>query len=103
MEHLIEVHNLFHGIRWHGLLSIPKSGIGDEDFFRRINEDKFIIKFHPANLIIGENTAVEVRFLNIQERKLLDDRLAMKGLLLSVNGHSFRFLLSLSVSCPFIK
>jgi hypothetical protein len=51
MEHFVEVYNLFYRIGWPGLLSVPESGIGDEDLFRGIGKDKFIIEFYPTNLI----------------------------------------------------
>jgi hypothetical protein len=49
-------------------LSIPKGGIGDEDLFGRIDKDKFVIEFHPGDLIIWEDMPVKVRLLDIQER-----------------------------------
>jgi hypothetical protein len=68
-------------------LSIPKSSVGDEDLFWRIDEDKLVIEFHPANLLIGKNIPIEVWLLDIQEGKLFYHRLALKCLLLPANGH----------------
>jgi hypothetical protein len=47
------------------LLSVPKGGVGDEDLFRRIEEDKFVIELNPADLIIREGVSVKVRLLDI--------------------------------------
>jgi hypothetical protein len=95
MEHLIEVHNLLHGIRGSGLLSVAKGGIRDDNLFGRIGEDKFIIKFNPADLIVWENTPVEVWLLDIQEGEWLDRMLALKYSLLPCDGH----ILSSSLLC----
>jgi hypothetical protein len=73
MEHVVEIHNLLHRIGWPGLLPIPKRGIRDEDLFGRIDENKFIIEFHPANLIVWKDIPVEIRLLDIQQGKLLYD------------------------------
>jgi hypothetical protein len=92
MKHLVEVYNLLYGIRRPGLLSVPESGIGDEDLFRGIGKDKFIIEFYPANLIIWKDTSIEVRLLDIQEGKLLDSVLALKCSPLPGDGHIFSLL-----------
>jgi hypothetical protein len=89
MKHLKEVHDLLHRIRRPGLLSVPESGIGDEDLFRGIGKDKFIIEFYPTNLLVWKDTSIEVRFLDIQEGKLLDSVLALKCSLLPGDGHIF--------------
>jgi hypothetical protein len=78
MKHLKEVHDLLHRIRWPRLLSVPESGIGDEDLFRGIGKDKFVIEFYPTNLIIWKDTSIEVRLLDIQEGKLFYSMLALK-------------------------
>ena len=89
MKHFKEVNDLLYGIRWPGLLSIPESGIGDEDLFRGIGKDKFIIEFYPTNLIIWKDTSIEVRFLDIQEGKLLDSVFTSKCSPLPGDGHIF--------------
>jgi hypothetical protein len=93
MEHLVEVHDLLYRIRRPGLLSVPERGIGDEDLFRGIGENKFVIEFHPANLFVRKDIAIEVWLLNIQEGKLLDGMSALKGPLFSGNGHIFSLIL----------
>jgi hypothetical protein len=70
-------------------LSIPKRGIRDEDLFGWIDEDKFVIEFHPANLIIWKGIPVKVWLLDIQEGKLFYRRFALKCLFLSGDGHAF--------------
>jgi hypothetical protein len=92
MEHLIEVYNLFHRIRRPGLLPVPERGIGNEDLFRGIGKDEFIIELHPANLFVWEDTTIEVRLLDIQEGELLYGVLALKCSLLSADGHGFSLL-----------
>jgi hypothetical protein len=92
MKHLEEVNNLLHRIGRPGLLSIPESGIGDEDLFRGIGKDEFIIEFHPANLIVWKNTPIEVGLLGIQEGKLLYAMLALKCPLFSGDGHNLSLL-----------
>jgi hypothetical protein len=92
MKHLKEVNDLLYGIRWPGLLSIPEGGIGDEDLFRGIGKDKFIVKFNPANLFVWEDITIEIRLLNIQEGKLFYRMLALKCPLLSGDGHIFTSL-----------
>jgi hypothetical protein len=94
MEHLIEVYNLLYRIRRPGLLSVPKGGIGDEDLFRGIGENKFVIEFYPANLIVWKDTSIEIRLLDIQEWKLLYGVLALKCPLLSGDGHIFSLLIT---------
>jgi len=96
MKHLEEVNNLLYRIGWPGLLSVPESGIGDEDLVRGIGKDKFIIEFYPAHLIVWKHRPIEVRLLDIQEGKLLYGVLALKCPLLLANGHNF----SLLVPCP---
>src|SRR4030042_6773600 len=91
MKHLKEVHDLLYRIGRPGLLSVPESGISDEDLFRGIGKDKFIIKFYPANLIIWKDTSIEVRFLDIQEGKLLYSVFTLKCSLLPGDGHIFSF------------
>jgi hypothetical protein len=93
MEHIVEVHNLLYHIGWPGLLSIPKSSVGDEDLFGRIHEDKFVIEFHSANLLIGKDIPIEVWLLDIQEGKLFYGVLALKCSLLS-DGHIFSLLMT---------
>jgi hypothetical protein len=89
MEHFIEVHNLLYRIRRPGLLSIPESGIGDEDLFRGIGKDKFIIELYPTNLIIGKDPSIKVWFLDVQEGELFDSVFALKCPLLPGDGHIF--------------
>jgi hypothetical protein len=91
MEHIVEVYNLLYRIGRPGLLPIPKSGIGNEDLFRGIGKDKFVIEFHSANLLIGKNIPIEVWLLDIQEGKLFYGVLALKCSLLS-DGHIFSLL-----------
>src|SRR4030042_6989000 len=92
MKHLIKVYNLLYRIRRPGLLSVPESGIGDEDLIRGIGKYKFIIEFYLANLIVRKNIAIEVGFLDIQERKRLYGTLVLKCPLLSGDGHIYPFL-----------
>jgi hypothetical protein len=92
MKHFIKVYNLFHRIGWPGLLSVSESGIGDEDFFRGIGKNKFIIEFHPTNLIVWKDTPIEIWLLDVQEGKLLNGMLALKCPLLSGDGHIFSLL-----------
>jgi hypothetical protein len=87
VKHVVEVYNLFYRVRRPGLLSVPKSGVGDEDLIRGIGKHKFIIESYLANLIVWEDTSIEVGLLDIQERKWLYGMLALKCLLLSVDGH----------------
>jgi hypothetical protein len=75
-------------------LSIPKGGIGDEDLFGGIDEYKLIIEFYTANLFVRKDIPIEVWFLDIQERVLLNRRFAVKSPLLPHNGHSCLPLLS---------
>jgi hypothetical protein len=89
MKHLIKVYNLLYRVRRPGLLSVPKSGVGDEDLIRGIGKHKFIIEFYLANLIVWEDTSIEIWLLDIQEGKLLDGMLTLKGSLLSGDGHNF--------------
>jgi len=89
MEHLIEVYNLLYRIRRPGLLPISESGIGDEDLFRGIGKDKFIIEFYPTNLIIGKDTSIKVWLLDIQEGELFDSVFALKCSPLPGDGHIF--------------
>jgi hypothetical protein len=93
MEHFVEVYNLFYRIGWPGLLSVPESGIGDEDLFRGIGKDKFIIEFYPTNLIVWKNASIEVRLLDIQEGKLLYGVPTLKCSLLPGDGHIFSSML----------
>jgi hypothetical protein len=65
MEHIEEVNDLFYGIRRSGLLTISKSGVGNEDLFGGRDKDEFIIKFHPAYFIVWEKVPIKVRLLNI--------------------------------------
>jgi len=65
MEHVEEVEDLLYRIRGPGLLSVPKGGVGDEDLFGGIEEDKFVIELYPADLIIREGVSVKVRLLDI--------------------------------------
>jgi hypothetical protein len=88
MEHIIEVYNLLYRIGRPGLLSVPESGIGNEDLFRGIGKDKFVIEFYPTNLFVWKDVPVEVWLLDIQEGKLLYGVLALKCPLLS-DGHIF--------------
>src|SRR4030065_1421836 len=87
----MDAYNMVYGIRVPDLLSVPESGIGDEDFFRGIGKDKFIIEFYPTNLIIWKDTSIEVRFLDIQEGKLLYSVFTLKCSLLPGHGHIFSF------------
>jgi hypothetical protein len=89
MEHFIEVYNLLHRIRRPGLLPVPERGIGNEDLFRGIGKDEFVIELHPANLFVRKNIAIEVRLLDIQERELLNGTFALKRSLLCADGHGF--------------
>jgi hypothetical protein len=93
MEHFIKVYNLLHSIGWPRLLSVPESRIRDEDLFRRVGKDKFVIEFHQANLIIWKSITIEVWLLDIQEGKLFYAVLALKCPLLSGDGHIFSLLL----------
>jgi hypothetical protein len=93
MEHFIKVYNLLYRIGWPRLLSVPESRIRDEDFFRGVGKNKFVIKFHLANLIVWKSITIEVWLLDIQEGKLFYAVLALKCFLLSGNGHIFSLLL----------
>jgi hypothetical protein len=92
MNHIIEVDDLLNRIGGPGLLPISKGRIGDEDLFGRIDEDKFVIEFYPANLFVWKDVPVEVWLLDIQEGKLLYGVLALKCSLLS-DGHIFSLLM----------
>ena len=70
-------------------MSVPESGIRDENLFRGISKDKFIIEFYPANLIVWEDTPIEIRLLNIQEGKLPYGVLTLKCPLLWGDSHNF--------------
>jgi hypothetical protein len=96
MKHIVEVSNLLDGVRRPGLLPVPESGIGDEDLFSRIGENKFIIKCHPANLFVWEDVSIEVWLLDIQEGKWLDGVLTLERSLLSGDGHIFSLILGKS-------
>jgi hypothetical protein len=94
MEHIEEVNDLFHRIRRPGLLSIPKSGIGDKDLFRGVDKDEPVIEFHPADLLIWENMPIKVRLLDVQEWELRFDGAALKCSLLPGDGHIFSLLMT---------
>jgi hypothetical protein len=89
MEHLIEVYNLLHRIRRPGLLPVPERGIGNEDLFRGIGKDEFVVELYPANLFVWKDTTIEVWLLDIQEGELLYGALTLKRSLLSADGHIF--------------
>jgi hypothetical protein len=93
MEHIVEVYNLLYRIGRPGLLPIPESGIGNEDLFRGIGKDKFVIEFYPTNLFVWKDITVEVWLLDIQEGKLFYGVLALKCSLLS-DGHIFSLLMT---------
>jgi hypothetical protein len=78
-------------------LPVPERGIGNEDLFRGISKDEFVIELHPANLFVRKNIAIEVRLLDIQERELLYGALALERSFLSADGHRFS---SLPLSLP---
>jgi hypothetical protein len=73
-------------------LSVPESGIGNEDLFRGIGKDKFIVEFHPTNLFVWKDITIEVWLLDIQEGKLFYSVLALKCPLFSDDGHIFSLL-----------
>jgi hypothetical protein len=87
MKHLKEVDDLLHRIRRPSLLPVPEGGIGDENLFRGIGGDKFIIEFHPANLFVREDISIEVWLLDIQKGKWHYRMLALKCPLLSGDRH----------------
>src|SRR4030042_4402096 len=94
MKHVEEIENLLYRIRRSGLLPVPESGISDEDLFRRIDKDEFVIELHPANLIIWKDASIEVWLLDIQERELFYRGLTLECFFLSGNGHTFSSLLT---------
>jgi hypothetical protein len=69
MDHIKEIDDLLYGVRGPCLLPIPKRGIGNKDFFRRVDEDEPVIEFHSGDLLIRENMPEKVGLLDIQEGK----------------------------------
>ena len=63
-----------------------------KDLLRGIGKDEFIIKFDPADLLIGEDVPVEVWLLDIQQGKELYGVLALERSLLSCDAHLFSLL-----------
>jgi hypothetical protein len=60
-----KVNNLFNRIGRPGLLPVSKGSIGDEDLLRRIDEDKLVVKLHPAHLIVRKDMPVKIGFLDV--------------------------------------
>jgi len=49
-----DIQDLFQRIGGPGLLPVPESGVGDPEFFARVNRYDLVIKIDTGNLIIGK-------------------------------------------------
>jgi hypothetical protein len=64
VQHIEDLNDLPHGIGGPGLLTIPKSRVGDPHMFGRVRHDKFIIKIYPGNFLIGINLPHEIGLIH---------------------------------------
>src|SRR5271157_2054448 len=60
MQEVEEVHNLLYREGRTGLLAIAKGRVGNKEFFGRGDRDDLMVEIDAADLIIGENVALQV-------------------------------------------
>ena len=63
----IEVDDLLDGVRRPSLLPIPEGRIGNENFFGRLNGNNPMVEVDPADLFIGKDFLLQIRFVHIPQ------------------------------------
>src|SRR4030042_4021594 len=94
MKHVEEVGDLLYRIRRPGLLAVAEGRVRDENLVRRIDKNELFVELDATDLIVRKEMAIEIRLLDIKERKLAPGALAPECSLLSIDAHSSSFFVT---------